>query len=255
MPMDDMMEIDRRAETPPFIQLANILKAQIDRGAYLPRDRLPSESELCKRYQVSPMTVRRCIKALLDQGIVTTIQGSGTYVKAPDLERVTFSMEEFYNLFRDKKNTRVRILETSIIRADEMIANRLSVPSGEWTVLIKRLLVQDGDPVVHHKEHLLYDPALPIVEAELEVTSLHGLFVGTGETNLKRAEMTIEAVVLTQEEADALNTFPARPAFRMEHTFYDFDDRPVSWGRFTCRGDRFRFTATVGIYNSKSGRS
>jgi GntR family transcriptional regulator len=253
--MEDIIEIDRRAETPPFVQLANILKAQIDRGVYLTRDRLPSESELCKRYQVSPMTVRRCIKTLLDQGIVKTIQGSGTYVKALDLERVTFSMEEFYNVFREETKTRVKILEASIIRADELTANRLSIPPGDRAILIKRLLIQDGDPVVHHKAHLIYDPALPIVEAELEVTSLHGLFVGNGETNLKRAEMTIEAAVLTQEEADRLNTFPGQPAFRLEHTFYDFEDRPVSWGRFTCRGDRFRFTATVGINKRKSGRS
>jgi DNA-binding GntR family transcriptional regulator len=255
MPNEDVIKIDRRDERPPFIQLANILKAQIDRGVYLPRDRLPSESELCKRYQISPMTVRRCIKTLLDQGIVTTIQGSGTYVKAPGLETVTFSLEEFYNVFRDEKKTRVRILEASIIRADELTANHLSIPSGDRAILIKRLLIQDGDPVVHHREHLIYDPALPIVEAELELTSLHGLFVGTGETSLKWAGMTIEAVVLTQEEADALNSFPNQPAFRLEHTFYDFEDRPVSWGRFTCRGDRFRFTATVGINNRKSGRS
>jgi GntR family transcriptional regulator len=44
-----------------------------------------------------------------------------------------------------------------------------------------------------------------------------------------------------------LNSEQGAAAFRLEHTFVDFDDRPVSWGWFICPGDRLRFTATVGI--------
>src|SRR3972149_3779600 len=109
--MDDQINIDRQASEPAYIQLVNIFREQIAKGVFLPGDRLPSESELCNQYQVSPMTVRRSIKTLLDQGIVSTIQGSGTYVKAPDLGGVTFSMEEFHNIFRDKERTKVKILE------------------------------------------------------------------------------------------------------------------------------------------------
>jgi GntR family transcriptional regulator len=245
--MDDQTRIDRQASDPAYVQLVNILKDQIARGGYLPGNRLPSESELCKRYRVSPMTVRRSINCLLDQGIVSTIQGSGTYVKAPDLGGVTFGLGEFHNLFKDKERTRVKVLEVVIVKADEATAMRLAVRPGDRAILIRRVLIRDGDPILYHKEYLVYDPLRPIVEAELEVTSLHGLFVGMGETKLKKGDLTIEAAVLTKEEADVLNTMHMQPAFRLEHIFYDFDDRPVSWGRFVCRGDRLKFTTTVGI--------
>jgi DNA-binding GntR family transcriptional regulator len=245
--MDDHRNIDRQALDPAYAQLVNILKDQIAKGVYLPGNRLPSESELCKRYRVSPMTVRRSINCLLDQGIVTTIQGSGTYVKAPDLGGVTFGLEEFHNLFKDKERTRVKVLEVVIVKADEATAMRLALRPGERVILIRRVLIRDGDPILYHKEHLIYDPTRPIVEGELEVTSLHGLFVGTGETKLKKGDLSIETTVLTKEEADVLNTMHMQPAFRLEHIFYDFDDRPVSWGRFVCRGDRLKFTTTVGI--------
>ena len=245
--MNNQTTIDRQTFEPAYVQLVNILKDQIAEGIYLPGSRLPSESELCKRYQVSPMTVRRSINILLAQGIVSTIQGSGTYVKAPDLGKVTFSLEEFHNIFKDKERTKVKILETLIIKADEMTANKLAIGMEERTILIRRVLFRDGDPILYHKEQLIYDPLRPIVEAELEITSLHGLFVGTGETTLKRGELFIEAAVLAKEEADILNTIEMQPAFRLEHIFYDFDDRPVSWGRFICRGDRLSFSTTVGI--------
>jgi GntR family transcriptional regulator len=126
-------------------------------------------------------------------------------------------------------------------------ADKLLVKPGDRTILIRRLLVRDGDPVVYHKEQLIYDPTRPVVEAELEVTSLHGLFVGAGESTLKWGELTIEVSALSKEEADALNTIQTQPAFRLEHIFYDLQDRPVSWGQFLCRGDRLKFTAKVGI--------
>jgi len=245
--MGNQTTIDRQAFEPAYVQLVNILKEQIAKGIYLPGDRLPSESELCKHHHVSPMTVRRSINALLDQGIVSTTQGSGTYVKAPDLSGVTFSLEEFHNIFKDKERTKVKILEVLIIKADATTAKRLAIDPGGRTILIRRVLIRDGDPIIYHKEQLIYDPVRPIVEAELEVTSLHGLFVGTGETKFKRGDIAIEAAVLTKEEADALNTMQMQPAFRLEHIFYDFEDKPVSWGRFICRGDRLRFTTTVGV--------
>ena len=248
--MDDERQIDRKAFEPPYIQLVNILQDQIARGIYLPGSRLPSESELCRRYHVSPMTVRRSIKHLLRRRIVRTRRGSGTFVRAPALGGVTFNLEEFHRLFRDKEKTKVRIINVSITKADETIAGILNLNPGEPTILIMRLLIRDGKPFVYHREYLIYDPERPIVEAELEVTSLHGLFIGGGETDLKRGEMAIEASVLAREEADIFNTHEILPAFRLEHIFFDFNDRPVSWGQFICPGDRIRFTATVGITNN-----
>ena len=246
--MPNRSSIDRTAGAPAFSQLVDILKGQIDQGVYRPGDRLPSESSLCRRYQVSPMTVRRAVQTLLDQDLVNTIKGSGTYVKAPDLGGVTFSTKEFFSIFRDQKRSRISMLEASILRADQATAQRLGLDLGDPVILIKRVLLHDDEPIVYHKEQLIYDPALPIVEAELEVTSLpERLFVSTGESNLKRAEMTIEAKALTQEEADVLRVQPLQPAFSLEHIFYDFNDRPVSWGRFICRGDRLRFTASTGV--------
>jgi GntR family transcriptional regulator len=86
--MNDTITIDRESFEPAYLQLINILRRQIAEGRYLPGSRLPSESELCRQYHLSPMTVRRSIKDLLDQGLVTTIQGSGTYVRTPDLGEV-----------------------------------------------------------------------------------------------------------------------------------------------------------------------
>lgn len=246
--------IDRTSYVPAYAQLAQILRAQIAAGLFRPGDRLPSESQLCERYQVSPMTVRRAINLLVDQGLVVAEQGRGTFVRPLNLETVSFSLEDFRRLFRDPARTSVRLLEARIASATDRIARKLRVRLGQRTIFLRRLILQQERPVILHKEYLIYDPKRPIVEAELEVTSLHGLLSGQSISTLKRGELAIEATTLTDEEARLLESRVGTPAFRLEHIFYDFDDRPVSWGWFICPGDRLRFTAVVGISGERTVR-
>lgn len=240
-------KIDKKSFEPAYIQITNIIKHQISKGVFLPGSRLPSESELRKKYNVSPMTIRRSISLLLDQGVVNTIQGSGTFVRPIDMDTVAFRLEELNKIFRDTEQTMVRLLEVKIERADDITSQKLNIRKGDRTILLRRLILTNKDPVLYHKEYLIYDPTMPIVEAEMEVTSLHGLFHNTGESNLKRGELAIEATTLTKNVADLLNTNENLPAFRLEHIFYDFNNRRISWGRFICRGDRFRFTTEIGF--------
>jgi GntR family transcriptional regulator len=85
------------------------------------------------------------------------------------------------------------------------------------------------------------------VEAEIDVTSLQGLFANADNTLLKRGELTIESTLMNEEEARVLNNALPAAAFLLEHLFYDFEDRPVSWGWFIFRSDHLHFRTQVGI--------
>jgi DNA-binding GntR family transcriptional regulator len=239
--------IDRNSYEPAYAQLANILRRQVATGMFRPGDQLPSEAMLCRRYQVSPMTVRRTINLLAEEGVVSTAKGRGTFVNALELGRAIFDLQELQDLFNDSAMT-VKLLDVRIVSADERTARKLNLTIGEKTIYIRRLLAVNGEPAFYHREYLIYDPTRPIVEAEMEVTALRGLFDGTGSAMLKRGELSIEACLLNQDEANLLQTPPAA-AFCLEHLFYDFDDRPVSWGWFICRSDHLHFTTRVGISN------
>ncbi|HSD84778.1 MAG TPA: GntR family transcriptional regulator [Anaerolineae bacterium] len=238
--------INRNSSEPAYAQLANILRQSVATGRLRPGDQLPSESQLCERYGVSPMTVRRAMNSLIDQGVVTAAQGRGTFVKPVALGAATFQLTELQNLFSDPDHTTVRLLETRIVTANERIARKLALAIGQRTIYIRRLLCTDGTPTIYHREYLIYDPLRPIVESEMEVTALQHLFNGSGETILKCGDLSIEATILTAEEACLLQAAQPLAAFCVEHLFYDFNDRPISWGWFIGRADRLRFTTRVG---------
>jgi DNA-binding GntR family transcriptional regulator len=238
--------IDRSSYEPAYVQLANILRRAIATGQYQSGDQLPTEAELRATYDVSPMTVRRAIRMLLDQGAVSTMRGRGTFVRPVRLATASFDLGEFHDLLGAEGVT-ARMQEARVVPAGPRAAMNLAVPEGTRVVSIRRLLQRDGQPLMYHREALVYDPTQPTVEAELDVTALRDMFEGGAGAGPKRGELIIHASVLTGHEAAQLRAQPGAAAWVLEHLFFGYNDKPVSWGRFVCRGELLQFKATVGV--------
>jgi len=195
-------------------------------------------------FDVSPMTVRRSINLLADQDIVSTAQGRGTFVKPLELSTATFHLQTLHDLFNDAV---VKLLDARIVSADKRTARKLEVEEDQTVIYIRRLLTRDDEPIFYHRAYLIYDPIRPIVEAEMDVTSLQGLLANANNTMLKNGILTIEATLMNEQEARILQTTLPAAAFYLEHLFCDFMDQPVSWGWFVCRSDKLSFTTHIGL--------
>ncbi len=149
-------------------------------------------------------------------------------------------------LWTEGEQTTVRLLQASILSLDKRVAKKLAVRAGNRGIYIRRLVLHEKVPAMYHREYMVYDPRRPIVEAQLQITSLTGLLQGQSGDGLRRGDLTMKAVNLDKEEASVLQVPPNSAAFSLEHTFYDFDDHPVSWGRFICHADLFILAARIG---------
>jgi DNA-binding GntR family transcriptional regulator len=246
MLIQSLKKIDRRSHEPSYTQLVNIIQDQVASGDLRAGDRLPSESQLCKFHRVSPMTVRRAINILVEQGVVITEQGRGTFIKPIQVWEAVFRLDELQRMLEDTNNSEVKIMELRLVPADARTSDKMNLKINSPVLYIRRLIYSHGKPLLYHREFLVYDPLRPIVESEMEVTSLKGLFKGDNNSALKRGTLTIDATILTPEETQTLQLSSRISAFRLEHIFYDYEDKPVSWGWFICPSDYLRFTATVG---------
>jgi DNA-binding GntR family transcriptional regulator len=182
---------------------------------------------------------------LLDEGLATAAPGRGTFVKPLVLTAATFGLDALESLFNGER-TSVRFLSVRTTPATAHISRKLGVAVDDKVISIRRLPSRDDRPVAYHREYLILDPERPVVEAEMGITSLQGLFHGTGETVLRSGDLRIQTTVLTEKEAGLLNADPGSAAFRIEHTFFGFDDKAVSWGWFIIPGEYLVFRATVG---------
>ncbi len=245
--------IDRDSYEPAYVQIVRILSEEIATGVLQQGDQLPSEAQLRARFALSPMTIRRAVNILVERGLVTAEQGKGTFVKSLDIGEAVFRLQELKERWTDGDETSVRLLEASVLSLNKEEAKRLAVRAGRRAIYIRRLVFQKDVPALYHREYLIYDPLRPVVEAQLRITSLTGLLQGKGGEGLRRGNLTMKAVNLDEEEALALQVPVNAAAFSLEHTFYDFEDRPVSWGRFICRAESFVLTARIGAEASLQG--
>lgn len=72
--------IDHDSDVPVYVQLADLLRAQIKSGELAPRRPIPSIRTLQQRYEVADGTVKKAIQVLREEGLVRTVIGRGVYV-------------------------------------------------------------------------------------------------------------------------------------------------------------------------------
>lgn len=76
-----MTALDLDDPKPPYLQVANMLRAAILTKKLTPGERLPSQIDLAKRYGVARMTIQQSLRILRDENLIVSRQGSGVYVR------------------------------------------------------------------------------------------------------------------------------------------------------------------------------
>lgn len=91
----------------------------LDEQKMLPGEKIPTEMELAKRYDVSRPVIREAIKSLVAQGVLETRRGSGTYVREnpgfADDPLGLSDIKDKASILRDWYVTR-RAVETEVVR-------------------------------------------------------------------------------------------------------------------------------------------
>jgi GntR family transcriptional regulator len=72
------VKIDETSAVHPYVQLAGFLRADIESGKIT--HQIPSITDLTEEYGLAVGTVRRSVKILVDEGLVETVPGRGTFV-------------------------------------------------------------------------------------------------------------------------------------------------------------------------------
>ena len=98
----DSTMIDHNVATPLYLQLEQVLERAIYEGEYKVGDKLPSESELCHKYQVSRITVRQALNLLTGKGLIFSAHGKGSFVKRPDLGQELDKIVSFRRVLEQK---------------------------------------------------------------------------------------------------------------------------------------------------------
>jgi GntR family transcriptional regulator len=158
VPLKRNEKLPQSQHRPRYSEIEEILRKEIRSGLYKLGSRLPTEHELCARFDVSRFTVRQALSRLREAGILDARPGIGTVVVSA-ADRVTFvhtlsSMEE---LLRYPAETYRQQLSVNRIEATPEQAVMLRCSPGQRWVRLKamRLARPSSAPIASLDAYLL----------------------------------------------------------------------------------------------------
>jgi GntR family transcriptional regulator len=80
--------IDYSSDLPMYEQVKGCVKENILSGTLKVNDPLPSVRQLAKELNVSTITTKRAYMDLEHEGLIYTVSGKGTFVKAVDISKL-----------------------------------------------------------------------------------------------------------------------------------------------------------------------
>ncbi|SHI24347.1 GntR family transcriptional regulator [Pollutimonas bauzanensis] len=92
-----MVEINKNSEIPLYLQIADLLTADIKSKRLLPLEKIPTEYELTRIFNVSRVTVRQAIRILVERGLAVSRQGKGVFVTGPVVNQELNELRGFYD--------------------------------------------------------------------------------------------------------------------------------------------------------------
>jgi len=131
--------------------IVGALRVEIMSGVYAPGDKLPTEAELCRRFDVSRATVRTAIRELDVLGMVWTQQGAGTFVRLSPavhdgLERMGSISQSIIASGKTPAQDYGRRTIREVLPEE---AARMNVAGATEVLELRRRITADGDVVAY----------------------------------------------------------------------------------------------------------
>ena len=212
------MSLDPDDPRPPYVQVANALRAAILTKKFQPGDKLPSRNELAKTYGVAAMTVQNALRELREEGLIVSRQGSGVFVRErterpiglrPHIERAFearhvsidfagFSGETLHGIVQEPLD-KIRIGRLR----PESIQVRILVPdtTQPWAIPCQVDDLADSPEFRKRATEIMRRNTLAIVDNVTELQDMGLIKEATAEVRVHRATPLFKLYLINNEEA------------------------------------------------------
>jgi len=226
-----------------YRQIEHAITRAIQNGGLKEGEQVLSEVELAKSLGLSRMTVNKAYSSLARRGLLTRIRGKGSFVPPRKLNQGFFRVTSFNRSISEMGMVpSTKVLETTIQSAERSVVNALAIPEGAPVILVRRLRLADGVPLMLETRYLNESYCRPVLNEDLSTGSIHDILIKILNLPLTRVKQSLEVKKASKEEAVLLKVAPGACCFYMVRTTYT-REKPMTWVHYVYRSDRYRFAA------------
>lgn len=222
---------------PKYIAISRAVASAITEQELRAGDGLPSQKELAESFGVTVMTVRQAIQLLTEQGLVTSEQGRGTYVRSQPFRLPLGPLASFAaQITATGRTLQTEVLGYAAIEVSPFEQQRMSLQTSEAFELV-RLRRVDGIPLVLQTSLLPPELGRAIDVDALESRSLYELLHSELGIDVDRATETVQATNLDAESAVLLECEPGAAALLSARLTFSAEGVAVVDDRALTAGD------------------
>lgn len=222
---------------PRYRQIYRDLLWEIRRGDWTEGQQMPTEEELCQRFGVSRITVRRALQMLETDGLLERTPRRGTFVRRRTMHLPSHSLYSFTELLgEDSTAVHSLLLRFERILCPESAAKKLQLSENEPVFRLERLWVQDGEPFAYGGSVLPCAVFPDLTAEEIRRRGVYGAMRALGKTPPDRATETFQAVLMDRRTARHLHRETRSAALRVERLAFR-GDIPVEYSSSILTGD------------------
>ncbi|MBN7795983.1 histidine utilization repressor [Parahaliea mediterranea] len=229
--------------SPQYARIKVALRQRIETGALCPGDRVPSENQLVGEFGVSRMTARRALLELAEEGLLERTQGLGTFVAD---RRPVSSITQIRNIAEEIHQRghchACRVLALEAVLADATLAARMGLAEGEPLFHSVLVHLENDQALQYESRHVVAQLAPAYLEQDLARVTPSAYLSAVAP--LTEADQTVEAVLPSPAQAEALDIGPDQPCLKI--TRRTFSHRGVvSLAELVHPGDRYRLGSHI----------
>ena len=220
-------------------RIYNALATEIAEGRYRPGDKLPTESELSRRFGVNRHTVRRALAALRDDDMIRVRRGSGAYVSHGRFDyRIGACTRFSKNLAEIGRAAGHRLLRMEALPADSEEAEHLRIRPGALVHVREAVGMAGGAPISHARS-VFPAQRFPDLQTHLaRENSITKALAASGVTDYQRLWTRLTAERASPLLSQHLEIADGRPVLLAESLNVDSEGAPIEFGRTTFCSDR-----------------
>jgi GntR family transcriptional regulator len=228
---------------PKYLKVEEDLKYRILLGEWKPGDRVLSEEEFCKVYNVSRITIKRAISDLELAGYLYQISGKGTFVKnfQEEAQEKKSVVKSFTNEMRERgMNAITKSVDLEVVKANRVFAGLLNVNQGREIIQLKRVrAVSDGDIIAYSVNSFPYLSQFS-TDPKDYLNSFYE-YLASFDIYLTSTKEYFEAMLPPSDVAEKLQIYQTEPVLkfvRVSHNpDYSFSEHNLCY----YIGSRYRF--------------
>lgn len=227
-------------QSPLYSQIGVILIDYIKNDAQV-HQKMLSEREICRKYNVSRTTVRSALKELEDLGYIYKRHGKGTFVSGLWKERQNLSEGySFTEQMKELGRTPQTILTTfDYKKANPFVAEQLGLEEQETVIRLRRIRLADDEPMMIETT-FLPSQLFPDLSAELVRSKpLYDIFANDYQQVITYADEEFSAGILEEHEAKILKVNPRSACLRLKRTTINRENRIIEFTISVARSDQF----------------